>query len=156
MKIWPVSNATFLLCDHGRGGPDGFTPTVVRSKEVVQYVQGVRAGVKARGNKHYVWSFTTRIDHASVAAAEEWLIRLDSEIPEQDDVTVELSDQTTRFVLPACFIEFAPAPPIGLLTIVRWLLTFNQICPSFRLADADGILLTDVDGVELWSKEDAL
>jgi len=156
MKLWPVSNETFLLCDHGRGGPSGFTPTVVRNKEVRPYVQSVRSGIKARGNKYYAWAFSSHIEHASSAAAEDWLIRLDSVIPEQVDIVVELSDQTTRFILPECFVEFSPAPPLGCLTVVQWVLTFNRICPALRLKDADGIELNDVNGVELWTQEDAI
>jgi len=129
MKVWPVSNENYALCTHGVGGPDAFTPTVIRSKEIIPYVLSPKAGIKARGNSYFIWVFRSQRAHSTITAAQEWLITLDEEVPEQDDVIVELEDGVTQYRLLDCVIEFAPAPPFGVLTSVQWTLTFSAYEP---------------------------
>lgn len=128
MKIW-TNNGTVdvVLCDHGRGGPSNFVPQVVRTKQIQTFLRGAFAKPIARGNTHRVWQFSVRKEHATITAAQLYLMGLHAQVPEQEDVTVELDDKTTQLILPDCCIEFEAAPPLGLLSTVAWILTFSTI-----------------------------
>jgi len=156
MKIWTHnSDGELAICDHGREGPSSFSPQVMRKMDLLMFVQGSFAKPKARGNTYRVWTFSVGREHASVAAAEDYLLNLHQTVPEQADVTVELSDQATRYLLADCCISFQAAPPIGCYTRVTWTLTFGQMNPLLRMGSSDGTEINSSDGTEIWATEAA-
>ena len=156
MKIWHQFNGTEeTFCDHGREGPSNFVPQVMRKKDILSFVQGTFAKPMSRGNAYRVWRFSVTKVHDSIADAEKYLITLHQTVPAQTDVYVELNDTTTRYLLPDCCVDVAPAAPSGVKTTVTYTLTFGVMNPMLDALDSLGVDLNDSEGVDLWTKEAA-
>ena len=153
MKIW-LNNGTadILLADHGKEGPQNFTPSVVQPMEVLSFVKSATALPRSKGNRHFSWSWSITKAHTSLAAAQKHVVEYYRSIPATAEVWLELDDQTTRYTLPNCVISFTPAPIMGARTIITHTLTFSEIIDRITIAASDGTILNASDGTELQAK----
>ena len=134
-----------VLCDHGREGPTSLTPVPMRKIDVLEFVQGIYAKPKNRGNTLNQVTFTASKEHASYTAAQLYLFFLNENIPLSGEVDIELEDQATHLVIRDATVEIAPLPLIGILSTVTFTLKFGRIDQAVQVLDSAGnpILTSD-------------
>lgn len=140
MKITITADggAPVTLCDHGREGPTNLTPVSMRRVEVNEFVQGIYAKPKNRGNTLNQLSFTVQKEHSSYTAAQLYLFFLNETIPTTGTVDIELEDQATHLVIRDATVELAPLPLIGILSTVTFTLKFGKISEAVQVLGQTG------------------
>ena len=147
------------LCDHGREGPASLTPVSVRRIDVLEFVQGLFARPKNRGNTLNQLTFSVSKEHASYTTAQLYLFRLNETVPTVGTLDIELEDQLTHIEALNATVEFSPLPIMGVLTTVSYTIKYgkiNMVYQNVAWLDADGKQLVDADGKPLFVRKEIL
>jgi hypothetical protein len=126
------------LCDHGREGPASLTVVPLRRVDALEFVQGVYAKPKNRGNTLNQITFTASKEHATCTAAQLYLFFLNENIPHIGEIDIELEDKATHLIIRDATVELAPLPPIGVMSTVNFTLKFGKISEAVQVLGQTG------------------
>jgi hypothetical protein len=146
ITITAAGGSPVTLCDHGREGPASLCPVPIRRIDVNEFVQGIYAKPKNRGNTLNQLPFTVQKEHASYTAAQLYLFFLNENIPLTGEVDIELEDQATHLVIRDATVEIAPLALIGVLSTVTFTLKFGKISEAVQVLDSEGNPIISSDG----------
>lgn len=146
----------FALFDHGREGAFGITPVPLRRVDVNEFVQGLYAKPKNRGNTLNQLTFTAPKEHASYKDAQLYLFRLNQTVPRSGTLDIELEDQLTHIEAYNATVEFAPLPILGVMTTVAYTIKYGEINAIFEAVPSltsDGKQRIDANGKKIFVRK---
>jgi len=145
------------LCDHGREGPSGLCPVPIRRIDVNEFVQGLYAKPKNRGNTLNQLTFTVQKEHASYTDAQLYLFKLNETVPVYGVLSFELEDNYTTLQAQDATVEIAPQPIVGVATTVTYTLKYGALSATKlakTLRDSAGMVILTNDGLTIKTVED--
>jgi len=127
ITLTPEGGSAVILTDHGREGPSSLTVTPTRSIDVQSYVQADFSTPRNRGNTLQQITFSISKEHASLTAAQLYLLLINSQTPASGSVDIELEDQTTHVLIDEATCEINAQPLIGVTSTLTYTLKFGAI-----------------------------
>jgi hypothetical protein len=151
ITITAAGGIPVTLCDHGTEMPPcNLVVQPIRRVDVLDFVQGLYAKPKNRGNTLNQLTFTVSKEHASYTEAQLYIFFLNANIPHTGEVDIELEDQTTHLVIRAATLELAPLPRLGVLTTVSYTMKFGRIDEAVQVLDSAGNTPLTSDGMGIF------
>jgi len=131
------STAPFTLSDHGREGPNSWVPVPLRKVEVLPFVQSIFSKPRNRGNTLLQVSFSVSKEHASITAAQLYLLEINSLVPTEGAIRIDMEDQTTTRLVPHATIELNPLKALGLRTTINYTIKYGcELVEGILCSDA--------------------
>ena len=135
------------------------TPLPLRRVDVNEFVQGLYAKPKNRGNTLNQLSFSKSTEHENYTAAQLFLFQLNEKVPVSGTLEIELDDQLTHLEALNATVEIAPLPIFGVMTMVSYTIKYgavNAIFEAVPLLTSDGKQRVDAAGKIMFVRKEIL
>lgn len=142
-----------VLADHGREGPDGLSLERQFSEQIQKFLRGNNARAIDRGNALLQLSFTVRVEHASITAAQCYWFDRQFTVPRSGLVILEFDDQVTCRAMSESTIQLSMDPPIGSLIIEKITIKSGVAYVAKPVFDSEGNPVFDSEGNPVYGLE---
>lgn len=159
ITITAEGGSSETLCDHGREAPDSLTPVPLRKVDVLEFVQGLFAKPKNRGNTLNQLTFTSSREHDSATSAQIYMFRRNDVVPCAGTLDIELEDRITHIEALNATVEFTPLPLFNVRTTIAYTIKYGRINMVYQAVPwitADGKQKVDANGKVMFVRKEIL